>query len=127
MKKLLVLLAAAVIGLSTFGCAVNSSTGSITVQNRSETNASGIKVGSVFIGYVASGSTNTTYFYKAEDDAAVTVSGFEPSLSIYSGKIELKLNYLYTLTLQKSTSSGNNIYNMSGVELGNNNNSVSLQ
>jgi hypothetical protein len=113
MKRFIVFFAIMALIIAMLGCAVNATTGSITVLNQTNTDASNVKVGSVSIGFVGKGQTTTIFFYKSEDSAQVSADGFVPNFASNTGKIKLKLNYSYSLSLYKS-GAGANIYYISG-------------
>ena len=124
MKKIIALLAVLVLLFAFFGgCAVNSTTGGITVKNNATKDASNVKVGTVNIGYIGAGQTTTVYFYSNEDSAVVSASGFDLPAG-NSGKINLKINYSYLLLLYQN-STGNYI-SMSGSKLGDGNTSENM-
>lgn len=119
MKKLLSLVAIAAFMLAMAGCAVNANTGSITVNNLSDKAATGVKVGTVTIGYVGSGEVKTVYFFKNEDAAKVVAKDFENSNStITKDEINLKTNYLYTFNLYQLTNDKSKyVFNVTGTEI----------
>ncbi|HBD92906.1 MAG: hypothetical protein A2015_13555 [Spirochaetes bacterium GWF1_31_7] len=83
------------------GCAVNETTGSITVVNSSDKDALNVKVGDVFIGTVLKGQITTVYFYTAKDASAVAADGFEVPTALVKldGTVDLKLNFGYQMGL----------------------------
>jgi len=117
MKRFLGLLSIFAVIMSLAGCAANSTTGQIVVTNLTSTAVTNAKVGSVYIGYVGPGASNTIYFYTAESNAQVSADGFSvDSPTIYKGTIDLKLNYSYTLSFYDNT--GSNVYNIGGTKIG---------
>jgi hypothetical protein len=125
MKKLFGLFIILVLLVSFFGCAANATTGSITVINTTSTNCNSVKVGDVSIGYVGAGQSVTTYFYTSKDTAQVTADGFSAS-SGNNGTIDLKVNYIYSLFLRNTTSSGK-YYVISGYSVANGDTIVSMK
>lgn len=118
MKKIISLVAVAAMMLAMAGCAVNSSTGSITVMNSSDKDAQNIKVGSVNIGFVAKGATKTVYFFKEETDASISANGYEAYTNGLSGIVNLKFDYMYTFNLYQSTTNSNYFYYIQGTATG---------
>ena len=116
MKKIIVLsMFMATLFMVLSSCAVNSSTGSITVINTTGTDASNVKVGDVYIGFVGKGQTSTVYFTSAKDDSQLVCDGFSfgkkqvgsyPNYTYedYKGTINLKLNFQYSMMLYNLTS-----------------------
>ena len=126
MKKIIALLAVLVLLFAFFGgCAVNSTTGAITVTNSSTKAISDLKIGTVNVGYIGSGSTSTVYFTSDQSSAQITATGFSPSQSSQSGKINLKVNYYYSFSFYQ-TSAGY-YYNGSGSKLGDANTYEAIQ
>jgi hypothetical protein len=125
MKKIIGLFIILVLLVSFFGCAANSSTGSITVINTTTTNCNSVKVGDVSIGYVGAGQTVTAYFYTAKNTAQVTADGFSVS-SGNNGTIDLKLNYTYQLYLRNTTTSGK-YYVITGYSIANGDDTISMK
>jgi hypothetical protein len=85
------------------GCAVNSTTGSVTVFNFSDKDASNVMVGDLYFGTVLKGQTVTNYFVNERYSAVISVEGFKPvdsSGNIYDGSIDLKFDHTYNLVLQ---------------------------
>lgn len=113
MNKIISLVAIAAMTLAMAGCAVNDSTGAIVVDNKSANAAKAVKVGSVTIGYVGPGEIKTVYFFKDETSAKIDFTGnFTISDSTKTGKIDLKVNYFYSLTFFNTA--GKDYYYMSG-------------
>lgn len=92
-------------------CTINKDTGAITVINKTTLNEKELKVGDVYIGYVAAGQTRTVYFYSDEKNAKISAENFKEKYGInpeapydyddhYKGTIDLKLNYSYKLYLK---------------------------
>jgi hypothetical protein len=101
MKNILRFILLLTIILAIAGCSVNSSTGSITSKNSSDIDATNLKVGKVYIGFVGKGQTVTTYFFTAETAAPISAGGFTTP-SGFNGTVDLILNYQYNLDLSKS-------------------------
>ena len=107
-------------------CAVGQNTGAIRVANISNRDSSSIKIGNTYIGFATKGQNYTVYFYTGQDDAVITVGGFEKPATVYDyetagdiipdGKIDLKTNYLYTMTLQEN--SGEYTFQITGSKSG---------
>ena len=120
MKKIIAILAVLVVLFAFFGgCAVNSTTGGITVVNQTDKDAANVKVGTVFIGFVGKGTSTTVYFTKEESTAQVNADGFSAAPSTKKGTIDLKFNYSYTLNLTYSGAGGYEYYyGITGTKLG---------
>jgi hypothetical protein len=85
------------------GCAVNSTTGSVTVFNVSDKDASNVMVGDLYYGTVLKGQTITYYFVNERYSAVISAEGFKPvdsSGNTYDGSIDLKFDHTYNLVLQ---------------------------
>jgi hypothetical protein len=102
------------------GCVANSYTGSITVTNTSDQDVNSIKVGNVFIGTLLKGQATTVYFSAAQDAAPISADGAEViSTILYDGTIDLRLNYVYTLSFYNN-GTGDLVFNMNGSIVGGN-------
>jgi hypothetical protein len=116
MKRFFGLLSIFAVILSLAGCAANSTSGSITVQNKTTTAVQNAKVGSVTIGYLAAGATTTVYFYTEESGAQVSADSFSSFDKAYTGTIDLKFGYLYTLSFFNNNLGS--VYYISGAKVG---------
>jgi hypothetical protein len=102
MKKIIMLFFVFIMLLSFAGCTVNSTTGSVTVVNHSDKDASNVKIGSFYIGYVAKGATTTVYFFLTQSAAVISVDKFEALSG--AGTIDLKPDYIYYMDLNLTNS-----------------------
>lgn len=106
MKRITLLAITAILLSLTFAaCTVNDTTGAITVQNTSDQAAKNVKVGKVNIGYVAPGEVRTVYFFKNEENAAISIEGFELNTGdslLHKEEIAMTTSHAYTLKLLKS-------------------------
>jgi hypothetical protein len=124
MNKFYALIIIVILSFIMIGCAVNSTTGAITVTNISDKDGTNIKVGNVYIGTVAKGSVMTVYFFSSQNDAVINVDGFSPNQSSLKGTIDLKTSYNYGLSL--SLSGVKNIYRCTGTPIGTDENSMTI-
>lgn len=118
MKKIFT--AIVVITLLLSGCAVDEKTGAITVTNLTQTDAKGVVVGDIFIGYVPKGSTRTIYFVLEQTEAQISSDNFDPKYGFhpnyltgpyFEGKIDLKFNHSYKMEFKHEIINTNeNIY-----------------
>lgn len=115
MKKIISLVIIAITMLVMVGCNVNESSGSITVQNYTTEAAKNVKIGKVYIGYIAPGGTRTVYFFSEELDAQMNADGFEFQ-GDEKGTIDLKKNYVYSFNLYQFTNA--KVFSGSGYLLG---------
>lgn len=119
MKNILLILAAALTLLLT-SCTVNEKTGAITVTNLTQTDARGVTVGDLFIGYVPRGSTRTVYFIIEQDGAQISSDNFDSQYGFhpnyltgrhFTGNIDLKFNHSYKMEFKHEIINTNeNIY-----------------
>jgi hypothetical protein len=117
MKRFIVFFAIMALIIAMFGCAVNSTTGGITVLNKTSAAVNNVKVGTVNIGYIAAGATSTVYFTTLATAAQISADGFTASGAPTSkGTIDLKLNYLYALNL--TINNTGNVFAMNGYKVG---------
>jgi hypothetical protein len=118
MKKILGLLALLAIIFTVAGCAVNTTTGLISIENTSDKDISNIKIGTTYVGFIAKGAKYDLYY-----TSAVTGTMSATGIDNYSGhngvtmikdpNLNFKLNYWYTLYLSKSSS--DNTYGMNAM------------
>lgn len=102
MKRIISLVAIAAMTFAMAGCAVNASTGGITVINMTDKAVSGAKIGQVFVGYIGAGQTVDVYFSSEETAASINFTGFETQTAGLNGTIDLKKNYSYAFYLMKN-------------------------
>ena len=133
MKKIftiLTILAMLFVMFSVTSCTqANATTGTITVINYGS-NGSTVTVGNVYVGYVFGGQAVVVDFFTPQSGAQITATGYNvltengnfvtiPSSNSYSGKIDLKLNYNYTVSLEgKDIGYGSNVFIASGIQVG---------
>jgi hypothetical protein len=104
MNKFVLFILIILLAFSIIGCAANSTTGVITVSNRSDIDAKNVKVGTNSIGFVGVGQVVNFYYVTEQTAATISADGFTFPVQVpaLKGTIDLKFNYITAVTLSKN-------------------------